>query len=181
MSSPFLSDALISPIMLSLRDCLSAELARSPAGPVCRAFLAWGQVPPSMDGCSCECTDVDGDHGQGDAWVRLVRLDPQTFTSGGAATAMNCPLGWLASIEIGYYRCTPLSEDGGALPAQEATDSALTMAGDMAALLRVLSCCQALDERQPAVDGFTPLGGIGGCAGGAIVFQVALPTGRSQC
>ncbi len=170
-----LADALVAPLLLAARDCLAAELARSPAGPACRVMVAYGVVAPTMDGCACSC-EPDS---QGDAWVRLVQLEPdatfETLGSGG------CPGVWQAVIELGTYRCVPVPEAEDVLTARQMTDTALLLAGDMAALLRVLDCCPTLRERNAVADLYVPIGPSGGCAGGALQIRVSLPWVAPAC
>lgn len=172
-------DAVVDPVLLALRDCLRAELADTSLGPVCRCMVVHSLAPPVMDGCACDCPIPDTTAvGNGDAWVRLVRLDPDSALT--AVTSQACPTGWLAAIEIGTYRCAPLSEDGSALPEREVTDYALRMGSDRAALLRVLGCCDALRDRDVGVEFYQPIGPEGGCGGGLLQFRVAL-TGGGGC
>jgi hypothetical protein len=129
---------------------------------------------PPMDGCDCECT-VDGRDGNGDAWVRLVRMDPDQIVFG--LTPRSCPTSWQLVIEMGTYRCGPFSEDGSPLSEAELQDMRMAMSSDRAALLRVLGCCTALADRDIAVDSYQPVGPEGGCYGGVLQFRVAVPGG----
>lgn len=176
MSTP-LSDSLVAPLLVSLRECVRAQLARSISGPVCRASLRHSVVTPTMDGCDCECPE-----GQGDAWVRLVRLEPDVSNdTGGGLQPSSCAPSWLAYVEIGVYRCVPLPEEGEALPEQTEHVISLDALSDMNALLRVLTCCPTLRDTFTAVDFWQPLGPSGGCAGGALQFRVAILGGAGVC
>lgn len=168
-------DTLVDPLLLSLRDCLRAELMRTSSGPVCRCMVVHSLAAPIMDGCDCDCTLPDATTGNGDAWVRLVRMDPDT--AGVGLTPQACPTAWQAVIEIGTYRCAPISEDASALPEQEVSGFALAMGSDRAALLRVLGCCEALEDRDVAVEFYQPVGPEGGCGGGLLQFRVAVMGG----
>lgn len=173
MTTP-LSDPLVAPLLVQLRDCVRTELARAVAGPVCRCAVAHSVVTPTMDGCDCECDD-----GQGDAWVRLVRLEPDETLEGiGPAV---CPTGWQAVIELGVYRCVPLPEEGEALEEQVVSDIALAALSDMNALIRVLGCCSALWDTALGVEFWQPVGPAGGCAGGTLQFRVAISGGPGAC
>jgi hypothetical protein len=169
-----LSDSLVAPLLVVLRDCVRTELARSTAGPVCRCAIAHSVVTPTMDGCDCECDD-----GQGDAWVRLVRLEPEESLE--TIRPSVCPTGWQAVIELGVYRCVPLPEEGEALEEQVVSDIALSALSDMNALIRVLGCCEALRDAFIGVEFWQPVGPSGGCAGGTLQFRVAISGGPGGC
>jgi hypothetical protein len=165
-----LSDSLVAPLLTALRDCVCAQLEATPLGATCRCMIVHSFTLATMDGCGCGC-----DAGQGDAWVRLVRLEPDGLVGGLGST--NCPTGWQAIVELGVYRCVPVSEEGEALPQQTVTDTALNMLADMNALIRVLACCDTLDDRDVSVDFWQPVGPAGSCAGGTLQIRVALPGG----
>lgn len=169
-------DGLVAPMLLELRDCLRDELVRTIRGPACRCALVHSFTTPVMDACHCECgLSLGGRPAQGDAWVRLVRMDPDQQLLG--LTPQQCAPGWQVVIELGTYRCAPITEDGSALPEQELTTLALDMASDRAALLRVFGCCSALRDEHTLIDFYQPLGPEGGCVGGVLQFRVAVPGG----
>lgn len=179
MTSPMpLSDSLVAPLLVALRDCLCAELQRSVLGPACRCMIVHNFTSPVMDGCDCICDEG----GQGDAWVRLVRLEPELTAD--PVHRHSCPVGWQAVIELGTYRCVPTPEDGEEfLPLEErvVTDSALELLSDMNALLRVLACCPPLRDMDVGVEFWQPVGPAGGCAGGVLQIRVALSGGPGGC
>lgn len=165
MSAPTpLSDPRAAPLLIGLRDCLRDQLAATVNGRACRTMIVHSAGAPVMDGCACECED-----GQGDAWVRLVRLDPNDATLG------TCDDSWQAVVELGVYRCVPVSEDGGPLDEEQVTEPALEALSDMYALLRVYDCCAALRDTDKGVDYWLPVGPAGGCGGGILQFRVGLP------
>lgn len=179
MSSP-VPDALVAPTLLALRDELRRQLVATVAGPTLRCMVAHSATPPIMDGCACESDENSPGAGQGDAWVRLVSLTPAS-SNAGVVLGNNCPTVWQASIEIGTYRCTPLPEEGEALPEDVVTRTALMLASDLAALLRTLTCCIDLQELAVLADSYTPIGSAGGCAGGALALTVELPYQPVRC
>lgn len=174
MTTP-LSDSLVAPLLVALRECVRTELARSVNGPVCRASIRHSVVTPTMDGCDCLCED-----GQGDAWVRLVRLDPDGDGQGFALPGV-CPQGWVAIIEMGVYRCVPLPEEGEALPEDTEHQIALAALADMNALVRVVGCCPALRDEHVGVEFWQPLGPTGGCAGSSLQIRVPISGGPGGC
>lgn len=173
-----LSDSLVAPLLVALRDCLCEQLKSSMYGPVCRCMIVHGFALPIMDGCDCDCDQ----EGQGDAWVRLVRLEPEVTLQ--MVSPQPCPTGWQAVVEMGSYRCVPTPDDGEEelpMDARVVTDSALALLADMNALLRVLGCCDALRDRDVGVDFWQAVGPSGGCAGGTLQIRVALPGGPGGC
>lgn len=169
-----LVDQLVDPLLLELRDCLCAELTRSPFGPVCRCYLVHAFTTPIDDGCACEC-ESDGQTGVGEARVRLVSLEPDSASIGPGPQA--CAAGWQAVVEFTTARCVPVPEDPQEpLPVETLTKTALDLGGDRAAMLRVLSCCQALRDRDIMVEFLSPRG-QGDCLGWLMQFRVALPGG----
>lgn len=170
-----LPDALVGPLLIELRDCLSAELARSLSGAPCRAYIPWDSGLPVADGCSCEC-----DGGHGDAWVRFVRMDPDRPVQLGAAVGgpAGCPTAWIAVIELGVSRCHPTGQAGtqGYVPPdpQVLTDTALKRLSDGAALRRTVACCRALGRHAYGAGALVPLPPLGGCSGIAMSIQVEI-------
>lgn len=171
-----IADNLVAPLLLALRDCLCTELIRSPLGRVCRCIVTHNVSPPVMDGCDCTCEPA----GQGDAWVQLVQLVPEPSLNFGIGPRA-CPTGWQAVIQLGTYRCIEIPEDANPLPAATVTETSLDLLGDMHALLRVLGCCEALDDRDAVVDFYQPIAPTGGCAGTVLQFRVALSGGPGGC
>lgn len=181
-----LADPLVGPLLIALKNCLCEALTRTMSGPVCRCYIAWDQGIPVMDGCMCECADNAGRKGVGDGWVRLVSVDRNLgqglgIGAGGSPYGWDsqaCPLGWIATVELGAARCHPVPE-GDELPGeQEITDLSLYRLSDYRAMREAVKCCPYLnDERKPRphlAGSFTPLGASGGCSGGAMTVQVEL-------
>lgn len=175
--SVVLADSLVAPLLMALRDCLCCQLESSLRGPTCRCVIRHALSTPSMDACDCNCgvDPATGTDGQGDAWVRLVQLQPEATSLPLGSHA--CPQGWTAIIELGTYRCITLPEEAGPLAAQDENDIAMDMLSDMNAMVRALGCCEALTDRDVGVDFWQPLGPSGGCAGGALQIRVAIPAG----
>jgi hypothetical protein len=172
-----ISDPTAAALLVGLRDCLCQQITRATYGPVCRCYVAWGPTLPIQDGCSCACGDFD-EH-NGDAWVKLDSLDPDL--EGGTAAGVQgwCPQAWVATVSIGVYRCIPTAQDDDVLPATEVTDISLALLSDMAAVWRVLACCDVLQEGARVLS-WTPIDPAGGCAGGYLSIQVPL-AGSTVC
>lgn len=184
-----LVDEQFAPLLIAIRDCLEAELSRSLAGPVCRAYVEWRSTPPVMDGCHCECADEAGNEGNGDAWVRLARLAPDSgtgsFTTGRNAVGVEgCAASWFATIGIGSYRCIPIPQKGEPLPEETVNATSLMLHGDLAAYLRVLACCALFTGPEsdylalgpPSVENFAPIRAAD-CGGGELLFRLPVRQG----
>lgn len=181
--------------LMSLRDCLCSEAARTIYGAVCRCYVAWGAALPIQDGCSCTCGD-SSEH-NGDAWAKLDSMEPDLAGTPSANEMMGwCAPAWTATISLGIYRCIPVAEGENVMAAEQVTDTSLALLSDMAALWRVLSCCRttgpdidpaslvapvggALDDGVRVI-GWTPIDASGGCAGSSLTIQLPL-SGISGC
>lgn len=180
MSAPAaLVDEVFAPLLLALRDCLDAELSRSLAGSVCRAYVEWRPVAPVMDGCDCECVDeASGQAGNGDCWVRLIRIERDQPSGGMPA---GCAPPRAAIIGLGSYRCIPIPEQGEPLPAEIVTATSLMLHADAAAYMRVIEpgCCELFtsptsDELGLGRPEFLQLDAIraANCGGGEMQFRL---------
>ena len=175
MSGP-LSDDLFAPLLIQLRDCVCAQLARTPRGPVCRCYLTYGLSSPPMDGCICDCVTA----GTGDGWVRLVRVETAGLLDFNALPS--CDLGWDVIVELGAARCVPMSEDGDPLTADILNSSSLDALADLRALLRVRRCCDALKDMTVVTEVITPLGSVtSGCYAATVQLRVSLSVGQEVC
>lgn len=171
------SDRLIAPVALALVECLRAELATSPLGPVCEVGLVWADRPYTMDGCDCSCEVAPGVTGHGHAWVRWVDSAPPApsvnSASGARAVGSPCATGWNVVLEIGVARCIELTEYGTKQPIAKLQAEALALLGDQFALRRVL-CCSVLKDQTVTVLRESPRGYGGQCAGVVLQFQLRL-------
>jgi hypothetical protein len=169
-------DPTAAPLLQALRQCLCEQTESTVLGPVCRCYVAWGANLPVQDGCMCVCDDTGHN---GDAWVKLDSLEPDTVAAGGTGQLGWCPAGWMASVTLGIYRCVPTPEQDSVLPSDVITDISLALLSDMAAVWRVLGCCDALQDGVRVVT-WAPIDAGGGCAGGALSIQIPL-AGISAC
>lgn len=168
---PVRLDRLVAPVLVEIRECLCAELDSTEFGPVCECCIRHSEVRVPMDACDCDCGG-----GTGQAWVRLVSL---VADLGGLPVSAAGPCGgvrWIATIEVGVYRCTPTHQpDGTPVSCEQRESDALKLLGDAAALRRVANCCEAAEYREQA--NLQPVGPSGHCAGYILQFQLPL-TGR---
>lgn len=164
-------DALLGPIMDDLRACACSALEATIGGATtCACTLMPGTIAPA-DWCSC-----GGRTGNcGMTWVRLDRMYSSTnsFPSQDAAP-LACAVVIAAVLEVGVYRCMPVSDAKGQPPSVvDQTQAALVQADDSMALLKAISCCDAITKRPHLIGAYTPRDG-GGCGGGAWTVTVAL-------
>lgn len=156
------------PLAEDLLSCLCAELADTIGGPPCVCCLSPGPEP--MECCQCPA-------GEGNAWVRVVRIFPTTAkfpTPSTDPSPGRCVTGLYAvELELGVYRCvSTLDDDGRAPSCAERTSDAEKILDDAAAMRRAVSCCFAVRGRQMIVGEWRSRGPDGGCAGGAMTVIV---------
>lgn len=167
--SPVEADPQIGPLVQSFLACVCAELHAS-GRPVCECCLVWGDSIPPADFCDCDCA---GGHGQ--AWVRVVRLDPAA--TGNRTAAMKCqPIRLRVWLEAGVYRCVPaVGADGTSPPScDDRSDSAWGFIQDARSLRRAVACCEALKDRRVEFMSQEPTGVRGGCSGLTTQFTIDL-------
>lgn len=173
MTTPVLSpadaDPQIGELLQSFLACVCAEL--SAAGrPACVCCLVWGDTQPAADFCDCDC-----EGGTGQAWIRVVRLDPAATNN--RVQMKKCqPMRLRVWVEAGVYRCVPVvGPDGTSAPTcEERSESAWGFIKDARALRTAVACCDALGDRVIEFMGQDPIGNLGGCAGVALQFTVDL-------
>ncbi|RFU83609.1 hypothetical protein DY218_27260 [Streptomyces triticagri] len=173
---PYDADPKIGPLMRDLLACTCAQL-EAIGRAACACCVVWGDDRPPADFCDCTC---DGGHGQ--AWVRLVRLDPRQTGSTiprsitGRAGGCHTPVRWRAVVEAGVYRCIAVPGDDGSPPGcEERERDAYALVADLRALRGAFACCDALRPYAP----LTPLSAgptpnQGGCGGAVVQFALDL-------
>lgn len=166
--TPEQADPALGPKLQSFLACVCAELAAA-GRPVCACCLVWGASKPPADFCDCECEG--GASGQ--AYVRVVRLDPQAI--GNRTSVMKCqPMRVRAWIEAGVYRCVPVSQDGQPVSCEERTESAWGFLRDARALRAAAACCEALKRDRIEFISQDPADVAGGCSGVSLQFTLDL-------
>lgn len=158
-------DTVALPLAEQLLECLCEQLTLTSAGPVCRCCITTGR--PVVDCCDCTV-------GEGQAWVRVVRVYP----SGNrfpvqAVDVQRCPVTGLAvELEIGAVRCSRMLTDDGSPPTceQQLADAEHVL-DDAAAMRRALSCCFTGDKIL-VINQWQSYGPEGGCVGGHMTVTV---------
>lgn len=163
--TPEQADPVLGPKLQSFLACVCAELAAA-GRPVCHCCLVWGASKPPADYCDCDCED-----GSGQAFVRVVRLDPQS--TGNRTQTMKCqPVRVRAWIEAGVYRCVPVGDESGPPTCDERTDSAWGFIRDARALRSAVACCDALKRDRIEFMSQDPADVSGGCSGVSLQFTL---------
>jgi len=165
--TPEQADPVLGPKLQSFLACVCAELADA-GRPVCHCCLVWGATRPPADYCDCDCAD-----GHGQAYVRVVRLDPQS--TGNRTTMMKCqPVRVRAWVEAGVYRCVPTGDGGEPVTCDERTESAWGFIRDARALRAAVACCDALKKDRIEFMSQDPADVSGGCSGVSVQFTLDL-------
>lgn len=161
-----MADTTALPLARALLNCLCAELGEAVGGPVCTCCLAPGPEP--MECCDCA-------EGEGNAWVRVVRVFPTAARFPiPAADPNRCVTGLYAvELELGVYRCVSVIDDDGVPPScEQRTADTEKVLDDAAAMRRAVVCCFVARGRQAIVGEWRGRGPDGGCAGGAMTVLV---------
>lgn len=167
---------VISPSLTALRQCMVLQLLEINR-PVCFLPIYWGDSPISSQRCQCECPDG----GQGEGWIRLVRVDQvalpgATGRNRSGYLPENCAESALdVVIEMGVWRCAPALDVEP--PADGVYDeNTFGMIDDMAALQRAWRCCDWFDKRgiRRQFNQSIPLGPQGGCVGVSVMGRAQL-------
>lgn len=154
-----------------LRDCLCLKLEETIGGTVCRCSLMAG------DQAMADICEKVPDRGDGQAWVRVVRIFNTIDFPRPVTDQFNCSGSfWAAEYELGVLRCA-VTPDRNALPptGPELDAEAAMVLDDAAALLWVGECCLSSDF--PVIVGDWQPTGSGGCTGGRITMMVHLVPG----
>jgi hypothetical protein len=167
----------VGPLVQALLACLCDQLPGTLAGPAVMCCPRPGlSVPAEL----C-CQDVvDGQTGEGHAWVRANRIYPTTTRfPQPQAEPLPCTSGWAAELAMGVWRCAAVVGDDGEPPScEDITRDALVTLSDAAAMRAALACCftggpvGADNDRIVIAGDWAPLGPNGGCVGGALTVTV---------
>lgn len=159
------------PKATELLSCLEEWLSRYQAE-ACRTFIAPGN-PPAWDFC-CDCGQGDGQ-----AWVQISEVFPTDDFPNQQLGPMRCPpSGYGVEFTVGILRCAAVLDDQGRAPSSERlTADAQKVQRDRAIVNEMLRCCYLADADPGSyvLGLWTPLGPDGGCVGGSVSLQVAVP------
>lgn len=158
----YADDAVIWPMAVQLAECLCAQIADRGLPEPCFCGVIPGEAV-ALD----YCTGCD-DSACGMAWVRVAGVGTRLgfVDQRSARSTSGCQVVLEATFEIGIVRCAPMPGSDGSPPSMAAQlDAAQLQLADMAAALRAANCC--FDTRDVQLDGWVPIGPLGGCLGGA--------------
>lgn len=159
MAGPCGTEAL-GPIVNRLLDCLASAMEDC-SRPPCRIFLATTENVP-WDEC-CDCGD-----GEGQAWVSVSEIRPQTVNS-------KCNAPYEASVQMGILRCALTMSDNGEAPDADAlTAETLRILQDRMMMTRAVFFCfsDTIERDDWDLLNWNPLGPRGGCAGGVLELNI---------
>lgn len=163
-------DTILLPLLDDLRVSLAEALTDTIAGAPCVVTLQDGGAG-TADWCSCG--GRGGGCGMG--WVRLDNLYPSSaaFPSVDSKPG-SCTSVLAAVIEVGAYRCAPMSNTQGQPPsAAEQTQGVLEVVSDALALACTFRMTEAVTSRPNVLGRWTPRSG-GDCHGGSMTATVQL-------
>jgi hypothetical protein len=162
-------DRMWAPILLALRDCLCAELAKTMWGQPCDcvAVRRNGAIGDCTSGVIPVVPPPPGAERNGIAWVRKTDVVPVLSSVAGNL----CVNELTATFELGVVRCIEVSEDGGLGDAATLNDEAVKFESDDLALRRVGRCCKLPGDPTVTLARWQPIFG-GGCAGAVQLLTV---------
>lgn len=155
--------------MLDLAQCLCQQIETDESPGVCYCGVLPGAGIP-VDLRSCE-----GDDDCGMAYVRLVSPYPSSQVGVLHLEPGNCGAGLGFDLEIGIYRCFPLTEDGSSPEPSVLLEVTNQQVKDYGSMRRALYCCDWLPPKDFIVGQYTPVGPAGGVLGGTIPLSAWLP------
>lgn len=120
----------------------------------------------------------------GQVWVRVRSINPSTVgAQRGGVVGDPCGFPfWEVEVSVGIVRCVAVVDDDGVAPRPLViTEDAGQMLDDMAALQTAIQCCAPAipTVQRLSIGTWTPLGPLGGCAGGEWNATLLLP--NCQC
>lgn len=139
---------------LQLSTCLCEELATNGAGPTC-----WCGLVPGLDVAMDHCNPCGDTCGMG--YVRIGSIFPYGVFPGPTLEPKCTGLAW--QLDVGAFRCFPVPEDGEPNSPEVMLAVTVDQARDAWAMYRAITCC---DAPLVSVQGYQPIGPMGGCVGG---------------
>jgi hypothetical protein len=168
--APSLPDEAL--VLLTLADCVCAEVTMTGGGPLCWCGLHAG-AEVSWEYCG-ECSGAMCGMG----WVRLMSVFPyQAFPT--PVIDEHCVNPLALAVEVGTLRCIPTLPNGEPLDQETMAEVAMTQAADLYAVYRGIQCCDLTIPGGPrdkrfAIQAYNPLGPVGGCVGGTWTIFLAV-------
>jgi hypothetical protein len=149
-----------------IRDCLCNHLADGLGGAPARCCISPGRHV-IVDCCG------------GEAWVRLVSIDPegaQQHRSGA------CPPAWTMTVELGVARCAPKPcGPTAAVCCESNEDTAAILLDDRARLMRAILCCPGVPRRGVTFGRWQVQGPEGGCISSTLTVTMVTDDGDCGC
>lgn len=155
-------------LLATTAAALGANLAETVSGEVGHTFLVPGAAVAADWCCPGDC---QGPCGQ--AWVRLVQYYPSRAFPALDAAWSKVPGETAVQLEVGVLRCVAGLTDDGSPPTPEAMTADAVAALDDVGALRT-TALGALAPRRVVVGPYSAVGPQGYCAGGTLLFTVAL-------
>lgn len=163
------TDTPVGATLEALAACLCAQiLADGTPQPCFCGVLPGAEFPIKMANCR-------NDNQNGVAYVRLINTYPSVSVGQAFIEPMNCKTMTGLDIEIGIWRCYPLSRDGSNPPPDVMLEAARLSYADERTMRRAISCCDWADPQDFVVGTYIPQGPAGGLLGGAIPLSVQIP------
>jgi len=161
-------DEMIVPVMATLLECLTVEIAKVPDPPKLIGFRPGVQIEALLSTLSDECC-------LGLAWVRPVNFYPSRNFPAPDTDFQRCaPTAWAMVLELGAVRCAPTAPANRLVLPQQWDATTVAVMDDAAALRRALCCFMDADpDRMIKADLWQPLAVEGGCTGGTLQVSVA--------
>ena len=153
----------IDTVMQGVLDAVYARLSNKPT----RASLQPGSEV-AWDDCDCG----------GSLWVQLTGYAPKTAANLSRSAQPFCDVvGWQATLAVGRVQCVAVMTDSGkAPPAAQVSSDALKVVTDMREMLTAILCDvpELSGVKRVKLGSWSPLGPLGGCAGGQWTLTVEL-------
>ncbi len=146
-------DRTIWPVMTAMAGCLEAEFEKSGLGGIDKMLL-W----PGAD-----ITDLRGDGGCVQAWVRLNQEYPSTNFPNQDTTHPGTQWPLAIEIVVGVAHCVSIGDDPreGPTPEEVFNDTRLQLAY-MSAMRRAICTCLNAEKKVYILEDYTPSGPLGG-------------------
>jgi hypothetical protein len=162
------TDTPVGRTLEALATCLCAQILADGTPQTCFCgVLPGAEFPIKMANCR-------NDNQNGIAWVRLINTYPSVSVGQAYIEPNNCAVSTGLDIEIGIFRCYPLTRDGANPPPEVMLEAARLAYADERTMRRAISCCGWAEPQDFVVGTYIPQGPAGGLLGGAIPLSVMI-------